>query len=404
MGLFIITLYFILFPFGQLLRIEANLLDIPFAIHPLDLVVMASIPIVLLNKLDAHPLRKHFAYFWFICLFSLLVASTRYPISEVLRGSLYLIRFISYYFFFEVVWNTQRTKDNKQKMINILIGALVITALLGWFQYFYMPDLRFLRAFNWDDHLYRLAGTVFDPGFMGILMVFGSLITLIVYRKTKKKLFIVYFLLFFLTCLFTYARASYIALTTGMFFIIQSIIVKNFKGRSRIRSGMTIVGVFVSIVFLISVLLYLLPRAASEGVLLERTNSIFEKYKNYKETIGIVSDNPVLGTGFNTLCSERTIRFGGKGFESHACSGSDSSILFILATVGVVGGIVLLNALIQIPKYIKKSEYSKMLLACSTTLFVHSLFLNSLFYTWVMGVMATLLALNVKSVKANKLL
>ncbi len=393
-------IYFLLFPFGQLLRIETNLLGIPFTTHPLDIVVMASIPLMLLSTFNAHPLRKYFTYFWVVCIFSLFLSVMKYPIPEVVRGSLYLIRFISYYFFFELVWNvTHKSEAMKQKVLHILINALGLTALLGWVQYFFLPDLRWLKLFNWDDHLYRLTGTLLDPGFMGILMVFGFLISVILYFHKKQKSILVYSAIFLITCLFTYARASYLSLVVGVLSIsFQAILQRMRKSQSSIANWIpAYAGMTVLVLVSLGGMLFMLPRTAGEGVKLERTNSIFEKFKNYGETSEIIANNPVFGVGFNTYCSELTRSFENKekSFESHACSGSDSSILFILATTGVVGAIVLLNALMQIPTYITKSKYSQMFFVCGLTLIIHSLFLNSFFYPWVMGIMAILMALAV---------
>jgi len=424
----LVILYFVLFPLGQLLRIENTLFDIPFAVQLIDVVPVVSAVYVLLSKQKVHPLRKHFIYFWAVCLLSLLLAATRYPLSEVLRGSLYLIRFVSYYFLFEMIWNLRNrwiaTKNSEFPPIitSWLLGVLSATALFGWLQYFLIPDLRWLKMFNWDDHLYRLAGTILDPGFMGILMVFGVLITSTLLlnvqgetstssesinsKLTPKKgvtlsihrcVYGGLSLFFIATLLFTYARASYIALIVGIGVIIfDRIKRRNTKNVNWIPAfaGMTMLAVLV-----LGAFIFLLPRTAGEGVKLERLNSIYEKGKNYQETLAIFRDYPVFGVGFNTLCSERALRYGGKTFESHACSGSDSSILFILVTTGVVGGIVFFNIIVQLIKHISKNVYSQMLMACGPALLVHSLFLNSLFYPWVMGIFVVLLGLSVSERK-----
>ncbi len=394
--LFLVIVYFLLFPFGQLLRIETSIFDISITFHILDIIVGLSIPVVLFCKLQKHPLRKHFSYFWFICFLSLLLAVTRYPLLEVLQGSLYLLRFISYYFFFELVWNITNKEQksiNKSKIIFWLTVTLVVTGIFGWLQYLLLPDLRYLKAFGWDDHLYRLAGTILDPGFMGILMVFGFLISISNFLYSKKKLFLSLSLVFLITCLFTYARASYIALFAGSLWILF-IQIRQMKLKVHSFAFGTLI-----IITALGGLIFLLPRTAGEGVRLERTNSIHEKFRNYRETLQIVSDFPVFGVGFDTLCAERVRRFSDKG-ESHSCSGSDSSFLLVLATTGVVGGVAFLSLISHIaslrPRLGEQNIYRKMFVACGIALLVHSLFLNSLFYPWVMGVMVILLAVSVE--------
>jgi hypothetical protein len=387
MNLFIILFYFILFPFGQLLRFEIAPYGIHFAFHLLDLVVLLSIPIVFFYRTKPHLLRKYFYYFWYICFFSLLLSATRYPITEVIRASLYLIRFISYYFFFEVVWNyiesrKQKTKS-KETILSIVLYSLLTTAILGWLQYLYAPDLRYLKLFNWDDHFYRLTGTILDPGFMGILMVFGSLISEIRFVQSRKIVQLFLTIFFLITLGFTYSRASYLALILSLIVFLFSL-TRSHLARLRI--------VLISVVLFCS-LIYLLPKGGGEGVNLLRTNSIFEKATNYQETIEIISDFPVFGVGYNTLCSERMRRFDNQNFDSHSCSGSDSSFLFILATTGVIGLFAFIKILFQVVHPIKSTEYSNIIIPVGIALFIHSLFLNSLFYPWVMGIIATLLAL-----------
>lgn len=379
MGLFIIILYFIIFPFGQLLRFETSVFGIPFALHGLDIVSTFGILYVLLNHNTAHPLRKYFYYLWCVFAFSLLISFAYYPLPIILRGSLYLLRFISYYFFFELVWQIcKTTEDRVQK---VLLSSLLATAVFGWIQYMWLPDLRFLYYFNWDDHLYRLTGTILDPGFMGILMVFGALICTGHYLKTKRFLFLVLCLLFSATTLFTYSRASYLSLLTGVFALLY------FHKKTQ----------FI-IFFLVIIFgsLFLLPKKEGEGVNLLRTNSIFQKATNYQETLEIISDFPVTGVGFNNLCMERIVRFDFAGFESHSCSGSDSSLLFVLATTGILGSLTFVSVIMRIPFYLTNSVHGEIFISSAFSLFVHSFFLNSLFYPWVLGVFVCLLALSVK--------
>jgi hypothetical protein len=373
MNAFIIFLYFILFPFGQLLRLEIAPFGIPFAFHALDFIVLLSIPYILFNRLNPHPIRKYFYFFWYICFFSLLIAATRYPIVEVVRGSFYLLRIIAYYFFFEVIWNYER----KGSILKIVLYSLLATAAFGWFQYFFAPDLRYLKLFNWDDHLNRLTGTILDPGFMGILMVFGCLMSFVRFIQTKRLSSFTSALFFFITLGFTYSRASYLALFCGVSIILWKL--KKFR----------YMAISIGIALL---MLFLLPKGDGEGVHLLRTNSIFQKGKNYQETISIISDFPVFGVGYNTICSERTIRIADSS-SNHACSGSDSSILFVLATTGVLGLFAFIKIIIEVIHSIKGEANSLLATAIGVALLIHSLFLNSLFYPWVMGIVVTILAL-----------
>ena len=76
--------------------------------------------------------------------------------------------------------------------------------------------------------------------------------------------------------------------------------------------------------------------------------------------------------------------------NSHACSGADSSILLVLATTGVLGLILLATLLGNLLSSFPKNSFSFALLACLVALGIHSQFVNSLIYPWVMGYMAIL--------------
>ena len=83
-------------------------------------------------------------------------------------------------------------------------------------------------------------------------------------------------------------------------------------------------------------------------------------------------------------------------FSSHACSGSDSSLLFILATTGVVGFLIFLRLVINVAGSLNGSFEDIIFVASSTALLVHSLFSNSLFYPWIMGYMIILLVIAIR--------
>lgn len=383
-GLSITIVYFLFFPFGQLIRSNLSLANVSIPLQLLDFVVGLSLPLVIVSRVKPHPLRKYFLFFWVISLFSLIFGNIRYPFNEVLRGSLYLIRFVSYYFFFEVVWNIATEEKQKQKFVYGILASLFVTALLGWFQYIYAPDLRYLKLFNWDDHYYRLTGALLDPGFMGIVMAIGVLIATSMFLYKKGKWYLILSVFFAVTCLFTYSRTSIIALVVGLFILLS------------LYKKTTLF--FISFALILG-LMFLLPRGEGEGVNLLRTNSIFQKWENYKQTSEVFSTMPLFGVGFNTLCSERIGRYEGEKFENHSCSGSDSSFLFILATTGILGFFTFIEIIKHMFMYLGKNMYSELFISMSGALFVHSLFLNSLFYPWVMGLLFVLLGLSVRAVK-----
>ena len=66
---------------------------------------------------------------------------------------------------------------------------------------------------------FRLVGTFLDPGYMGLLMAFGGIMSLDKYLMTKKKSGFVKTVFFAVTLLFTYSRASYMAFLFGISYL-----------------------------------------------------------------------------------------------------------------------------------------------------------------------------------------
>lgn len=341
----ILFAFLILFPFGQIVKIGQ--------INPIDVVVGLGAITAILKR---YKYPKYFDTFLLVTIFSYLLSIFVIKDFRVAVGFLYLVRFAAYLYFYIFL----RSFNDKKLWLNSLLSLSVFSALFGWFQYFIYPDLTSLKYIGWDDHLYRLAGTFLDPGFTSLIIVFGAIIAFI-----KKKYLL--FAFFIITLAFTYSRAGYLTFAVSLF--VASLIFKKFK------IFMISMVCFLSIVFL-------LPKPAGQGVNLARTYSIYSRIENYKETLAIFKKSPVLGVGFNNLCIYK-----GSGY-SHSCSGSDSSLLLILATTGIVGFMIFIGSVLRMISNLKKGFYTKTFLVILSAVFVHSFFVNSLFYPWVMGYLA----------------
>lgn len=359
MGKTILFIYLALFPFGQLLRISIfNASDI--------LALIALIYIVLTNNKSLsvfNPLKD----FLIIALFSLVYSVFNFKSLNVLIGGLYLFRVIIYFYLYKLSLNVIREELRlKETIFNSLLLVSFAVSIFGWIQYFVYPDLTSLKYLGWDDHLFRLVGTYLDPGFTSLIIVFGAVISFV-----KKKYLLLAF--FAVTLAFTYSRAGYLALTASLFF--ASLIFKKFKA------------FLISLVFFL-VVVFLLPKPVGEGVNLARTYSISSRISNYKETFEIFKKSPVFGVGFNNICLARKIYLKDVDLSSHSCSGSDFSLLLILATTGILGFMVFVSSISKILLSLKRGYYAKVFLVLISALFVHSFFVNSLFYPWVMGYLA----------------
>lgn len=356
----ILFLFLILFPFGQILRIGI--------IQPIDLVVGLSALYVIFKKIEVPDVFKKLQPFIFFASFSWFLSIFIFHQISVLYGLLYLLRLISYFYFGIYVWNFVRQKKSNQKLIlDSLLSLSLISSLFGWIQYFSFPDIKPFFVWGWDIHLFRLVGTFLDPTYLSLIIVFGSIIAIF-----KRKYIAVLFLL--ISLIFTYSRAGYLA----FFVAIISIIYFNKQLKKLL---FLVLGLFL--------IAFLLPTTKNHSIELFRSFSVVARVDNYKSTLQIFSKSPVFGVGYDNMCLSYNKYIGFQEFSSHACSGSDSSLLFILATTGVIGFMVFVWACIDVFRYTK---YNILYTSSAVALLTHSLFSNSMFYPWIMGWIFILLA------------
>lgn len=346
---FALILLLVIFPFGQLLRVN---IAPDVTLHLNDVVVGIIGSIGVIGVIKKYP-------FWVgAMILSLVVNVFNYLPGQVVVSSLYLIRWIAYaglYFTF---------KDYKFSK-NILVLVAVSVALMGILQYLLLPDVTFLTAQNWDDHYFRLISTFLDPGFTGIILVLGLLV---VSLRAKRSSLLISSIIY-TAMIFTYSRASYLAYLVG--FTVISFYKKSLK-------------IFLVALLILVLTISLLPKTFGEGTKLGRENSIFARINNWKQTVLVWQRSPVFGIGFDAY------RYAtGVNLESHSGAGADSSILFVLATTGILG---LFGYLFFLGSLWQKGGV--LFKATLATVFVHSWFNNTLFYPWVMEFLWLLLILD----------
>jgi O-antigen ligase len=365
-----IFLFLAVFPFGQIVRIGI--------IQPIDLIVGLAAFYTIVKKLKAPISMKYFGLFVLFASFSWIYSFFIFHQFELMYGLLYLFRLAGYYFFGIYVWNfIGKSQMNKKLLVTSLIGVSTVSAIFGWIQYFTFPDLKDLFIYGWDMHLFRIFGTFLDPTFLSLIIVFGLLLSIHLWidKWNWKYFFITVFLLISLA--FTYSRAGYLAFAAGIVVIIY------FKRR------------FKNLMFLIgglAILALLLPTSKNNSIELFRTFSAVARIDNYKTTLQIFSKSPIFGVGYNNMCIAYQKYIGVQPFSSHACSGSDSSLLLVLTTTGITGFIVFVLSIGKIIKSLQNNSYFIILSSSFFALLVHSLFSNSMFYSWIMGYFIILLA------------
>ncbi len=363
-------LFLAIFPFGQIIRIGI--------IQPVDVVAGFGAAVAIVKKFSKPAIFRYFEIFLFIAFFSWIFGAAIFEKVEVLYGFLYLIRLAAYFYFFLYLWNfAKKSLKNKNLLIDSLVLVSVFSAVFGWMQYFAFPSIKPFTVWGWDDHLFRLVGTFLDPTFLGIILVLGALVSMNRFIDTESRGYILTFIFLAISILFTYSRASYLAFFAGL-----SVIAYHTKIFKKI----------VLVILAFTILVLALPTKGNTVLKFTREFSAIARIVNYKETLQIFISSPVFGVGWDNLCIARAQKIGYANLNSHACSGSDSSIFFILAATGIAGLLAFIYGLISIAGSLKNSFRRVPLSAGFAAVLIHSLFSNSLIYPWVLGYLIILLA------------
>lgn len=382
--------YLVLFPFGQLTRIPLYLVGSEVHFYMTDVVLF----LLLLSwgiwrfglkkkKYQLPPLALPIFLFAIVAGLSLGVASPLLSNREVMVSGLYLVRWLVYAGLYFVVFDVRRRLFKPDDLLNYLIIIGIAVALFGFVQFFLYPNLKALEVLEWDPHYYRLVSTFLDPGFTGLILVLTLVTIFISYKKKKSWWLVIGGLIVYVALILTHSRSSYLAFMVAMGLI--SWLKKNIK-------------VFAVAFIVLLLFLAILPQPKGEGGKLTRTYSIVDRFESWQNALTITKDHPLLGVGFNAYrYAQRDYGFleEEKWQVSHAGAGADSSLLFVLATTGVVGLVSYLWYLVKafgLSYWQRKKIIGVVCLASLGATVVHSFFLNSLFYPWIMGWLAILLA------------
>ncbi|HWY80270.1 MAG TPA: O-antigen ligase family protein [Candidatus Sulfotelmatobacter sp.] len=392
--IFIIILL-VLFPFGEILRFPlGNNIDL----KPLDVVAVllffCSSAVYLKNKVFRKSLKWYYFLFPLIGLISLVINSYWLKPNELFTSFLYLLRWIAYLsVFFAVI---QFDDTFKKKISNFLLIDGLIILIIGYVQYFLYPSLRNLYYLGWDEHLYRMFSSFLDPNFVGaffvIYLFFIAGILFFNIKKFSRKKIVFYSILLFTTLLaifLTYSRSTLLMLLVSgiAFFILLQ----------RKKFIFFLIGTIVLFVIIISPFFYI------ENLDLFRINSSIARLETTQHAMRIIQNHPLIGVGFDSYRYAQ-LRYNfiqsNSQFPSHSASGVDVSLLFVLATTGIIGLLAYcylwFNLFKNAQQGAKQNPYALIFLASSVGLFVNAVFNNSLFYAEIMFLMWIIAGLMMK--------
>lgn len=346
-----------------------------------DIVLVALLCVGFVRK---KPWRKP-ALFWPIVSFiviglvSLQINFTRFTPWQIGQGSLYLVRWIAYALLYVLIVQQSGLR------IFLLSGLYVtgsVFSFLGLIQFALYPSLRNLSYLGWDPHYFRLFSTFLDPNYAGIFITLTIFLGLSIHHQVKSDtsrmhehgrydisfrevLWWVALVVNATALYLTYSRGGYLAFVVG--FAVWTLIQKK-----KLFSWLFIC--FIAAIVII-------PRPGGETLRLDRMDSTIARLENWQEAVSFFQKSPIIGHGFNTVRFLPRLNEMVKPGDpvSHAAAGVDNSFLFLLVTSGVAGLGVYLWLLWT---SVRKSAPIGVVLVVA--LVVHALFVNSLFYPWIM--------------------
>ena len=332
--------------------IAGNIISMPVALGARVTLLDVSVVVLVLYGALRSGKKRIIPHLWApiiaftgIFLISLAQTVTNVPLYVVGGGLLYVLRFLLYA---ALYWTAVGKLFSPAVWRRTLTLSGVCMAGVGLLQYFWYPDLRNLAYLGWDPHYQRLFGTLLDPNFMGIILTL-TLLSLLGTQHKGMQPFMRYALtgLVLLAFVLTYSRSGIVALVGGL--IVWAVL----SGYKKL-AGIVIAAVLVG---------FLLLPNSGEG------RNLFRSVSSYAR----------VGTAESTV-------------PSRAGAGLDTSLLFVGATTGLVGVgvyvwllVSLFGSGMRLYRAGKKQRLSAATyLGMLTALFLHSLFVNGLFYPWVL--------------------
>jgi hypothetical protein len=356
---------------GQLQRIQ---LTATIAGYWHEFLLVASIAMALLNPdvrrylqtqaAQRSVLRSPWLVFgiWAVCVtgISAVVAGDTVPILYLLRIALIGAGAWSVRFLF---------RSNPGYLRHAMIGLGILWAVLGILQFLLIPDTRFLFVLGWDEHYYRLIGTLFDPAFLGMTMVLASIATAATWPQSNIGKKVTLLTLFASVCLLTYSRASYTALAlawAGIFLLHR----KN------------VTSLLISAI-LASTVLLLAPKPGGEGVTLTRSASIVARTTQISLLINTNTPTTILfGEGLfadHTVANPLSTELIEVPYHARV---PDNLLILLLRGTGLVGLVLASYALyLTVPRMVQQNPY---LAVAVISVLWHSQFNNTLLQPFVL--------------------
>jgi hypothetical protein len=264
---------------------------------------------------------------------------------------------------------------------------LILQTLFGLGQYLFLPDTRLFKLLGWDDHFNRAFGTLFDPGFYGLILGMSVIWWLeqLLSKKIPSWLSQIMIVLSLIMVVLTYSRASYVALGLGLLVWIVS--------RRQVRGLLLIVALMLGVL--------LAPKdGGGEGQKLLRTNSVAAREEVIvHHTRSITWPEILVGRGWyyegaRQLQVQGISQDAGQTVVDQSVGRNnaqsvDNLYLHVFLSTGTVGTLLFT---ISLGLWLKQLWPDILLRTTMMIILCHSLFSTSLLYPWVLLLIAFFLS------------
>ena len=306
---------------------------------------------------------------------SLILSPLNLNLTQYLQSFAYTLRLLTYILLGWVIYSGALTEIRKNTAKILTFSGLGLAAL-GLFQLILLPNLGFLRNQGWDPHFFRTASTLLDPNFTGAYLALTMLVFATKAGKIfPKKLLILSFTITYLAFVTTFSRSSALLLIVA--FSSLAFLKRSVK--------LFLLGLFLFFGFFLIFNTYQKSIALPRNI--DREHSAEARFDTWQQGFEVFQKSPVLGVGFNAYryaLDQYNLSLP-EFLQSRGSSTNDSSLLYVLATTGIIGFIAYLVFLGLLVRHTlsSKEEWGIILIASLAGLLPNSFFINSLFYPWI---------------------
>jgi O-antigen ligase len=301
------------------------------------------------------------------------------PLSYLLRISAYLFLLFPF-----TDWFKSSPKSYLVTWEKSLFFTTSVIIFLGFLQLIFIPDFSFMAEYGWDPHMGRLLSTWFDPNFLaGYLSIVSPIFISRIGEDYRQK---------------TWTKA-----TTATVFLVLALAVSVVLTLSRSGLLAYLIGLLVGVLIyaplaIIGLAICLVTALTINERFRERVLGIFQidvtaslRLESWIQTIHDIEKTPWIGVGYNTLRYQNILPE-----TLNSGSGRDSSLLTIWLTTGFVGLILVITIIFErVITFINLAKSNQPLmrrwgvagLCALAALLIHSMFVNSMTYVHILGIL-----------------